>query len=263
MVTEKINAPLGSGRNRYAPRLAALEATALAALDAWFTEHPAAYVAISGGKDSMACLHLAQRVNPGVRAVFFDSGLEFPQTRRYIERLQEAWQFPMTTYYADPPALDVMVATGTWENGVPHDFTQSLHDACITRPLAQAQAEIGRASVYGLRADEAVSRRILLSKNQGHVVKHSRSGEIEQEYLAPIWRWSYEEVYAYYGRHDLPMNPLYAQLRRLGVPARRARVGLLVDGWALEQGRWAIARALAPDLCRQVEVRLPALAEFR
>lgn len=262
-MTEKIQAPLGSHKNRYAPRLDALETTALGELETWFQDHPNAYVAISGGKDSFVCLHLARQVNPNVTAVFFDSGLEFPQTRRYIERMQEAWQFPLKVYPAQPSALEVMVATGTWENGVPRDYTQNLQDACITRPLAQAQAELGRASVYGLRADEALSRKFLLSKTRGHVVKHSRSGEIEQEYLAPIWRWSFEEVYAYYGKHDVPMNPLYAAMKRLGVPARRARVGLLVDGWALEQGRWAIARALAPDLCREVETRLPALAEFR
>lgn len=263
MVTEKYHAPLGSSRNRYAPRLDSLEATALAEVQAWFEEHPQSYVAISGGKDSTVCLDLARRVNPGVRAVFFDSGLEFPQTRVYLKRLSEAWQVPLTVYPAQPSALEVMVASGTWESVVLHVPKDDLHAACITRPLARAQQELGRASIYGLRADESVSRKMLLSKTKGRVTKHSRTGEVEQQYLAPIWRWSFEEVYAYCGKRQITMNPLYKAMQRLGVPARRARVGMLVDGWALDQGRWAIARALAPDLARQVEAQMPALAEFR
>ncbi|MBM4570219.1 phosphoadenosine phosphosulfate reductase family protein [Rhodococcus hoagii] len=38
------------------------------------------YVAFSGGKDSMVALDLARRADPDVPVVFFDSGLEFPET---------------------------------------------------------------------------------------------------------------------------------------------------------------------------------------
>ncbi len=46
-------------------------------------EHVAAhdgYVAFSGGKDSLAVLHMALAVEPNVPVAFFDSGLEFPDT---------------------------------------------------------------------------------------------------------------------------------------------------------------------------------------
>lgn len=259
----KIEAPLGSRRSRYAPRLDGLVKTALDDLEEWFTRHPQAYVAVSGGKDSTTCLHLARQVNPDVHAVFFDSGLEFPQTLTYLSRLRDAWGFTLHTYHAQPSALDVMAANGTWENGVPKSTKDDLHAACILRPLAEAQRDLGRASIYGLRADESAARLMMLSKVNGRVTKRSRKGEIEQEYLAPIWRWSFEEVHAYLGTRSIPLNPIYKALIERGVPERRARVGLLVDGWALDQGRWPLARAIAPDLTRLVETRLPALAEWR
>lgn len=259
----KIVAPLGSRRARYAPRLDSLTATALKELEDWFALHPESYVAISGGKDSTLCLHLARQVNPDVKAVFFDSGLEFPQTLTYIERLSKAWDVEVITYHAQPSALEVMVENGSWEHGAIKTHKNLLHDACITRPLALAQKDLGRYSVYGLRADESSSRLALLSKTKGHVTKHNRKGELEQGYLAPIWRWSFEEVHAYLGQHSIPLNPIYHALFRLGVPERRARVGLLIDGWAIDQGRWAMARIIAPDLCRVVETHLPALADYR
>lgn len=263
MTGKKIDAPLGRTRVRYSPRVPSLTATALDALDVWFDKHPTAYVAVSGGKDSTVCLHLARQVKPDVKAVFFDSGLEFPQTIKYLHRLTDAWEVDLVTYPAEPSALDVMASNGTWEHGVPKVAKDDLHDACILRPLARAQADFGRASVYGLRADESKTRLFLLSKAKGHVVKHDRAGNVEQEYLAPIWRWGFDEVHAYISQNGLPLNPIYRRLVELGVPERRARVGMLVDGWALDQGRWALARAIAPDLCRQVEARMPSLAEYR
>ena len=262
MVNQLPDPGLGT-RVRVLPRLDALTRTALEELEAWFTEHPDAYVAISGGKDSTTVLHLARQVNPNVKAAFFDSGLEFPQTLRYIERLQEHWGFDLHTFHAEPSALDVMVENGSWEHGAFKTDKDYLHDACIIRPLARAQEALGRYSVYGLRADESSTRLILLAKGRGRVTKHDSHGDIQPGYLAPIWRWSFEEVYGYLERNKVPMNPIYAALKRLGVPERRARVGLLIDGWSLDQGRWALARMLAPDLCRLVETHLPALADYR
>lgn len=258
-----IDAPLGSRRARYAPRLDALTRTALTELETWFTEHPESYVAVSGGKDSTLCLHLARQVKPDVKAVFFDSGLEFPQTLAYLDRLSKHWGFDLITYHAEPSALEVMVENGTWEHGAPKTSKNLLHDACIRRPLSHAQRDLGRASVYGLRADESSARLMLLSKTSGRVTKHNSKGVLEQSYLAPIWRWSFEEVHSYLGQHSIPLNPIYKRLFELGVPERRARVGLLIDGWAIDQGRWALARMIAPDLCRLVETHMPALADYR
>lgn len=259
----KIDAPLGSGRGRYAPRLDALTRTALEDLDTWFCEHPDSYVAISGGKDSTVCLSLARQVNPQVRAAFFDSGLEFPQTLAYIDLLREQWGFDLYVFPARPTALEVLVENGSWEHGAHKTDKDLLHQACILNPLADAQRALGQASVYGLRADESDSRLMLLSKGRGRVSSKARANVLAQDYLAPIWRWSFEEVYTYLGRRSIPLNPIYRRLRELGVPERRARVGLLVDGWSMEQGRWALTHAIAPDLARLVESYLPALADYR
>ena len=42
------------------------------------------YVAFSGGKDSLVVLDLARRVDPDVPVVFFDSGLDYPETYDYL-----------------------------------------------------------------------------------------------------------------------------------------------------------------------------------
>ena len=92
---------------------------------------------------------------------------------------------------------------------------------------------------------------------------HHTKGQLDRVAAAPIWQWEHDEVHAYLAGRGVPLNPLYAQQIRLGIPERRARVGLLVDGNELAHGRWAYARQLAPDLARLVETRLPVLAQYR
>lgn len=263
-----IDAPLGSRRARPARRLPERQAQALRDLDAWFEQHPQAWVSISGGKDSMVCLHLARQVNPDVKAVWFDQQLEFPQTRAFLARIQQKWGFELITIPpSDPTPLQVLVKSGFWEHGAPkRDFTgpDPLEEACIIKPARVARERLGKWGVYGLRADESRARRALLgSRRNGVVLKHGRDGQVEYGHLAPIWRWSYEEVYAYHVQHKVPLNPLYRLQVALGVPERRARVGFFIDGAGLDTGRWAICHALAPDQARLVETYLPALADYR
>ena len=63
------------------------------------------YVAFSGGKDSLVVLDLARRVEPQVPVVFFDSGLEYPQTYPYLEDLAARWRLNLRIIDADPPLL--------------------------------------------------------------------------------------------------------------------------------------------------------------
>lgn len=41
------------------------------------------YISFSGGKDSTALLHIARLIYPDIKAVFIDTGLEFPEVREF------------------------------------------------------------------------------------------------------------------------------------------------------------------------------------
>ena len=77
------------------------------------------YVALSGGKDSVAVLDLVLSVEPAVPVVFFDSGLEFPETRSYLDQLQQHLGFQLQTIAADPPLLEILAGSGHWDHTRP------------------------------------------------------------------------------------------------------------------------------------------------
>jgi 3'-phosphoadenosine 5'-phosphosulfate sulfotransferase (PAPS reductase)/FAD synthetase len=57
------------------------------------------YVSISGGKDSTVLLHLVRTIYPDVRAIFVDTGLEFPENREFVKTLDNViWIRPKKTF---------------------------------------------------------------------------------------------------------------------------------------------------------------------
>lgn len=57
--------------------------------------HGQVYVAFSGGKDSTAMLHLVRELYPKVKAVFHDTGLEYPEIREFVKEFDNVmWTRP-------------------------------------------------------------------------------------------------------------------------------------------------------------------------
>lgn len=45
------------------------------------------YISFSGGKDSTVLLWLARRIYPDIKAVYFDTGLEYPEVRNFVKKI--------------------------------------------------------------------------------------------------------------------------------------------------------------------------------
>ena len=216
------------------------------------------YVSFSGGKDSVTVVHLARTVCPTVPVVWFDSGLEYPDNRTYIDRIASAWGLNLHVIPAVPDALTLLEETGVWNHTADHQTNPiNFHDTLITVPSTTAHERFGAGELSGLRVDESIARRRLLASRHGHYTRKTGA-----QVYAPIWDWRARDVHAYHATHKIPENPVYTQYRAVGAPEQYARVGLVLDGNALNYGRVTWLKAAYPDVYHTLLARLPRLSEW-
>lgn len=203
---------------------------------------------------------------------FFDSGLEYPKTLNSLHQIEDHYAIDITVYPAQPGLLDILAATGEWDQTAPTTLAgPSIQTACIDRPAAQARDE---GTLWGLRADESAGRQALfasaLARPCGccrtpteHALRHgghaSRAGI---PHYSPVWDWTTWEIWAYIRRHHLPVNPVYDKLVSLGVPERDRRVSHFLDATGIEHGRAAWLHRGWPEMWAQLTNALPRFKEY-
>lgn len=257
----------------------------LARIEQHLEEHDG-YLALSGGKDSMAVTHLARQVDPAVPIAWFDSGLEFPETRQFIEDLANRWSLNLTIVPAQPSALEILVASGQWDLHAPNRPVPDLHRVMILDPASRAHRMFGPGELWGVRGAESKGRRQLFVTNlRRQVNQHcngccavSDEGRITRDQRAqhggvvarvddsvaysPIWEWSDDDVWAYTAHNHVPVNPIYDRLRDLGVTERGLRVAHVIDANLVERGRVTWLRRGWPALFNELAERLPRLHDL-
>lgn len=236
------------------------------------------YVAFSTGKDSLVVLDLARRVEPDVPVVFFDSGLEFPETYAYLEQLTVQWRLNLNVIPARLTTLQVLATNGSWDHHAPDEASHDLHQILITEPAAKAHRAHGPGELWGVRAEESRGRAAAYAnalrsaecnctptcQERTHRARHGGLISRVDGTVAygPVWDWKTPEIWGHISRRRLPVNPVYDKLRRLGAPEHFLRVSGMVDGTRLEEGRITWLRRGWPALFEELSAVLPRLREF-
>lgn len=239
----------------------------LAQISDYRDRHGGMWVAWSGGKDSTAVVDLARRVDPGVPVVFYDCGLDFPETRAYLVDLADAWKLNLHVVPTEPDLLTLLIAAGDLD---PTRSTRHLEvdmrQAMITDPAARAHAVFGPANLWGVRASESAGRRHLYRTQAARHTSDVPRGTVRRDdgttSFGPIWNWSTEQVWEYSAARNIPPNPLYAKLVALGADTHTARVNAMIDPTRLDNGHITRLAAGWPDLYHRLVEALPRLPDY-
>jgi 3'-phosphoadenosine 5'-phosphosulfate sulfotransferase (PAPS reductase)/FAD synthetase len=236
------------------------------------------FVSWSGGKDSTVVVDLARQVDPHIPVVFFDSGLQFPETIQYLEDLAEAWRLNYHVIAADPDLLTVLIAGGGFSHEAPdRRLRGQLADIMITGPADEAHRRYGRGSLWGVRAEESHGRRMLYRRSLATETRARQQSSPEGVRAAvggvvrradgtvtygPIWDWQRSHVFEYLAGRGIEPNPLYRKLAELGVPEQQIRVDSIIDASKLSNGHIAWLFKGWPELGDRLATALPRLREW-
>jgi len=153
------------------------------------------YISFSGGKDSTVVLHLLKRCTDRFEILFVDTGLEYPETREFVENtcgnrvhvLKPDKSFWELVEKMGPPAKDYR-----W-----------CCKVCKLAPVSKFVETHGNIVCFeGRRKGESFSRAGI------GLIEHNPfvPGQI---LVNPIRNWSALDVWLYILWHRIPVNPLY------------------------------------------------------
>ena len=200
-------------------------------------------LSFSGGKDSLACYGLAKKAVKDLTLVFVNTGLEFPETVRYVHEFALAHGNKL---------LEANAGSVFWEQveafGPPAKDFRWCCKVCKLAPLTdiieRTYAE-GTITIEGNRALESFARSGMEFVERNPFVPN-------QVVLNPIRGWIAADVWAYIWWKGLEYNPLYEQ--------DFERIGCYLCPSCLAS-EWRTTKDIHPDLHRQWTEHLRAWAK--
>lgn len=216
------------------------------------------YVAVSGGKDSVAVAGLVRSVDPTVPLWHIDSGAESPDTVAVIRDLDA--RFGIQVAHPEYTMHQMARMVGEWGydgadrlDGDWHWRGPDWKAVLIEDPSRRIRADHGLDGVItGMRADESRARTMRMRKYGP--CHHMAEGWWS---IAPLAWWSGIDSLAYAEVHDLPVSDVYLRPGRLRPQDRRT--GCLLGATGVTEGRLADLRETHPAVWREIVNQYPDL----
>ena len=191
----------------------------------WAAETFGDRFAVTSSMEDAVVAHLASRALPGVHVVFLDTGYHFPET--------------IGTRDAVAETMDVELVTLTPRQTVPEqdaEYGPRLHDrdpdlCCSLRKVQPLEA--------GLRPYDAWATGLRRAESPTRAGTPVGSGDEKRQKvkLAPIARWTRDDVDAYTAKHGVLTNPLLSDgYSSIGCAPCTRRV---LEGEDARAGRWS------------------------
>ena len=211
----------------------------------WYSHwHGDIYVSFSGGKDSTVLVDIVKRLFPDVPAVFCDTGLEYPEVRKFaldradvvlkpkmnFKQVIEKYGYPIPskeqakfihearTTKSDKLRTRRLKGRGDGKNvGVisskwvpliyaPFDVSDKCCDVMKKQPFHKYAKETGRKAMTAVLACESVRR------EQNYLQRGCNAFDMKDPKSTPMAIWSEQDVLRYIKENDLEYAACYGDI---------------------------------------------------
>ena len=195
-------------------------------------------LSFSGGKDSLACYGLASRAVDRFTMIFVNTGLEFPETVKYVQEFARKNRERLLLAEAGNAFWEQVVSFGP-----PAKDFRWCCKVCKLAPLTELidrNFPQGTLTIEGNRAYESFARSNISFVEKNPFVPN-------QVILNPIREWRAVDVWGYIWWRNLDYNPLYER--------DYERIGCYLCPSCLES-EWRNTSRIHPDLHRSWDEHL-------
>jgi phosphoadenosine phosphosulfate reductase len=168
-------------------------------------------VSWSGGRCSTVVLYLALKINPNIRVIFNDTGIEFPETYAFIKKIRKDWNVnlqvlkPNVSFFRDiVPKYGFPMMRGQYkDNSASKDGKPMCCELLKELPLREAKIT---CSITGIRLVESRMRMFgICQKGQFYYAKTLKAWRFH-----PIAFWSTQRLLQFIEKNGIPQNAVYA-----------------------------------------------------
>lgn len=173
-------------------------------------------VAWSGGKDSTLVLWLCLKLKPDILTVFNNTGVEYPETVKFIHWLRDEWKVKLIETHPIKSFWDCARKYGFVE-GKSGENGKHQRDHCCYYLKESRMSKLIRSehidSVFtGLTAVENRTR--MLAAGKYGACYHFKRWNCQK--VHPILWWTEAEVRQFHTDMNIPLNPIYLKADRCG-----------------------------------------------
>lgn len=165
----------------------------------------------SGGRCSTAVLFLTLLQNPDVRVIFNDTGVEFPETYAFVDKIKDEWNVnleilkPKTTFWAVVEEYGFPMIRGKYYRD---SKSKDGRPKCCTllkeEPLKRAKIS---STITGIRVAESRMRMF----GVGQYGQYYYAKTLDMWKFHPIAFWSTEKLLKFHEENRIPQNEVYAK----------------------------------------------------
>lgn len=212
----------------------------------WYTRYNGqVYVSFSGGKDSTVLLDLARRIYPDIKAVYIDTGLEYPELRKFVKTFTNVqWLKPKMNFrqviekYGYPiiskeqskfireyrhskseKLKKLRIEGNKWGLGkiskkwqylitAPFKIDDKCCDVMKKKPAKDFEKETGLKPIIATMACESSLRKSEWIENGCNAFDGKRQTS------RPMSFWTEQDVLEYIKRFNIPIAPVYGEIKK-------------------------------------------------
>jgi phosphoadenosine phosphosulfate reductase len=154
--------------------------------------------ASSFGAEAIVLIHIIQQVKPDAHIVFLDTDLHFPETYDVIHKIEQ--RFPKLQIEKKKPALTLYQQASEYGSAL---WKREPNQCCHIRKVLPLRETLSTkdAWISGLRREQSPTR-----ANTEFLNKDEKFQNIK---VCPLIHWTWDEVWSYIKKHDLPYNELH------------------------------------------------------